>query len=154
MNIEILLSNINIVVWKELVCGRGRVLPLARNTRLLPPAAHLHACYCTHMHEQVLCNIAARAHLYFRANSLSGTVQHFTGNTCPLPLAPEVKFVPAVTAGGSVNFCHGCRFLHFHSFFCVFITKTVEIRWNWWCKIFGLKVRRCKILDKFHVCIY
>ena len=32
------------------------------------------------------------------------------------------------------------------------MTKTVEIRWNWWCKIFSLKIRRCKVLDKFHVC--
>ena len=32
-----------------------------------------------------------------------------------------------------------------------FLTKTVEIRWNWWCKIFSLKIRRCKFLDKFHV---
>ena len=33
-----------------------------------------------------------------------------------------------------------------------FLTKTVEIRWNWRCKIFSLKIWRCKILDKFHVC--
>ena len=33
----------------------------------------------------------------------------------------------------------------------VFPTKTVKIRWNWWCKIFSLKIRRRKILDKFHV---
>ena len=26
------------------------------------------------------------------------------------------------------------------------------MRWNWLCKIFSLKIRRCKILDKFHVC--
>ena len=33
-----------------------------------------------------------------------------------------------------------------------FLTKTVEIRWNWRCKIFSLKIRRCKIFDKSHVC--
>ena len=32
-----------------------------------------------------------------------------------------------------------------------FPTKTVEIRWNWRCKIFNLKIWRCKFLDKFHV---
>ena len=34
-----------------------------------------------------------------------------------------------------------------------FLTKTVKIRWNWRCKIFSLKIRRCKILVKFHVCV-
>ena len=48
--------------------------------------------------------------------------------------------------------CQRCKFLHFHSFFVFFLTKTVKIRWNWRCKIFILKIRRCKILDKFHVC--
>ena len=33
-----------------------------------------------------------------------------------------------------------------------FLTKTVKIRWNWRCKIFFLKIRRCKIFDKFRVC--
>ena len=33
-----------------------------------------------------------------------------------------------------------------------FLTKTVKIRWNWRCKIFSLKIRRCKFFDKFHVC--
>ena len=47
--------------------------------------------------------------------------------------------------------CQRCKFLHFHSFFVFFLTKTVEIRWNWRCKIFNLKIRGCKILDKFHV---
>ena len=32
------------------------------------------------------------------------------------------------------------------------VCSIVEIRWNWQCKIFILKIRRCKILDKFHVC--
>ena len=32
-----------------------------------------------------------------------------------------------------------------------FLTKTVEIRWNWRCKIFSLKIRRCNFFDKFHV---
>ena len=35
-----------------------------------------------------------------------------------------------------------------------FLTKTVEIRWNWRCKIFNLKIRWCKILDKFHVWVW
>ena len=48
--------------------------------------------------------------------------------------------------------CQRCKFLHFHSFFVFFLTKTVKIRWNWRCKIFSLKIRRCKIFDKFHVC--
>ena len=47
--------------------------------------------------------------------------------------------------------CQRCKFLHFHSFFVFFLTKTVKIRWNWRCKIFSLKIRGCKILDKFHV---
>ena len=38
--------------------------------------------------------------------------------------------------------------------FCVFNTKTVEIRWNLRCKSFSLKFRLCKILDKSHVCFY
>ena len=33
------------------------------------------------------------------------------------------------------------------------MAKTVETRKNWRCKIFSLKIRRCKFLDKFHVCI-
>ena len=32
-----------------------------------------------------------------------------------------------------------------------FLTKTVEIRWNWRSQIFSLKIRQCKILDKFLV---
>ena len=40
----------------------------------------------------------------------------------------------------------------FSLIFVFFPTKTVEIRWNWRCKIFSLKIRRCKFLDKFHVC--
>ena len=32
--------------------------------------------------------------------------------------------------------------------------KTVEIRWNWQSKSFGLKFRLCEILDKSHVCFY
>ena len=44
---------------------------------------------------------------------------------------------------------------NFHCHFCP-RRKAVkfchpEIKWNWWCKIFGLKIRRCRILDKFHV---
>ena len=33
----------------------------------------------------------------------------------------------------------------------LYITETVEIRWNCRCKSFGLKIRQCKILDKTHV---
>ena len=47
----------------------------------------------------------------------------------------------------SVNFSICTHFL------CFFLTQTVEIRWNRRCKIFSLKIRRCKILDKFHVCM-
>ena len=36
--------------------------------------------------------------------------------------------------------------------FSVFITETVQIRWNWRCKSFSQKIRLCKILDKSHVC--
>ena len=50
-------------------------------------------------------------------------------------------------------FCQRSKFLHFLSFFVFFPTKTVEIRWNWGYKIFSLKIRRCKFLDKFHVCL-
>ena len=49
--------------------------------------------------------------------------------------SPEVRFVTAVTAGGSVKFCQWCKFLHFHS----------------GCQIFGLKIWRCKFFDKSHV---
>ena len=49
-------------------------------------------------------------------------------------------------------FASGEKIIRFYSFFCVFITKTVEISWNWRCKSFGLKFRRCKFFDKFHVC--
>ena len=51
-------------------------------------------------------------------------------------------------------FASGVNFSIFTHFFVFFLTKTVEIRWNWWCKIFSLKIRRCKILDKFHVCCH
>ena len=50
-------------------------------------------------------------------------------------------------------FARGVNFTIFTHFLFFFLTKTVEIRWNWRCKIFNLKIRRCKILDKFHVCI-
>ena len=56
----------------------------------------------------------------------------------------EVEFVHAVSASG-VNFS---IFTHF---FVFFLTKTVKIRLNWRWKIFSLKIRGCKILDKFHV---
>ena len=78
-----------------------------------------------------------------------------TGSSEPLSsqyLYTELEFVTPVTAGGSVKFCQRCKFFHFHSFFVFFLTKTVEIRWNWRCKIFSLKIRRCKVWDKFHVC--
>ena len=53
------------------------------------------------------------------------------------PEVPEVRFVHAVTAGGSVNFFDsGVNFSIFTHFLC-FITKTVEIRLNLRCKIFG-----------------
>ena len=43
--------------------------------------------------------------------------------------------------------------LNFHfDFWHTSLTKTVKIRWNWRCKIFSLKIRQCKILDKFYVC--
>ena len=65
----------------------------------------------------------------------------------------EVEFVHPVSAGGSVKFvASGVNFSIFTHFLCFFFTKTVEIGWNWRCKIFNLKIRRCKILDKFHVC--
>ena len=48
-------------------------------------------------------------------------------------------------------FASGVNFFIFTHFLCFFPTKTVEIRWNWRCKIFSLKIRRCKFLDKFHV---
>ena len=48
-------------------------------------------------------------------------------------------------------FASGVNFSIFTHFFVFFLTKTVEIRWNWWCKIFSPKIRRCKFLDKFHV---
>ena len=49
------------------------------------------------------------------------------------------------------SFARGVNFSIFTHFLCFFPTKTVEIRWNWRCKIFSLKIRRCKFLDKFHV---
>jgi len=49
-------------------------------------------------------------------------------------------------------FASGVNFSIFTHFFVFFLTKTVEIRWNWWCKIFSPKIGRCKILNKFHVC--
>ena len=63
------------------------------------------------------------------------------GSPTPTPysLGSSVKFLPVVWISP------------FSHFFCVFITKTVEIRWNWRCKSFSLKFRRCKILDKSHV---
>ena len=48
-------------------------------------------------------------------------------------------------------FASGVNFSIFTHFFVFFLTKTVEIRWNWWCKIFSPKIRRCKFSDKFHV---
>ena len=48
-------------------------------------------------------------------------------------------------------FASGVNFSIFTHFLCFFLTKTVKIRWNWRCKIFSLKIWRCKILDKFHV---
>ena len=59
--------------------------------------------------------------------------------------------VPSLPAAVKI-FCQRCNFLHFHSFVYVFITKTVEIWWNLGCKIFGLKIWRCKLCDNSHVC--
>ena len=50
-------------------------------------------------------------------------------------------------------FACGVNFSIFTHFFVFFLTKTVEIRWNWWCKIFSPKIWRCKFLDKLHVCL-
>ena len=50
-------------------------------------------------------------------------------------------------------FASGVNFSIFTHFF-VLVGKTVEIRWNCRCKIFSLKIRRCKFLDKFHVWCY
>ena len=80
----------------------------------------------------------------------------------PLPPSPFQKTFWGTHRGGFCPCCH-CRrqckifascvnFSIFTHFLCFFLTKTVEIRWNWRCKIFSLKIRRCKILDKFHVC--
>ena len=51
-------------------------------------------------------------------------------------------------------FASGVNFSIFTHFFVFFPTKTVEIRWNWRCKILSLKIRRCKFLNKFRVCCY
>ena len=65
---------------------------------------------------------------------------------------------------GGICPCRQCRrqckifasrvnFSIFTHFLCFFPpTKTVEKMWNWRCKIFNFKIRRCKFLDKFHVC--
>ena len=50
-------------------------------------------------------------------------------------------------------FASGVNLSIFTHFFVFFLTKSVEIRWNWRCKIFGLKIRWCKIFDKSHVCL-
>ena len=44
-------------------------------------------------------------------------------------------------------FASGVNFSIFTHFLCFFPTKTVEIRWNWRCKTFSLKIRRCKFLE-------
>ena len=73
----------------------------------------------------------------------------------------EIDVCVCVCIGG-ICYCRHCRrqckifasgvnvsiFTHF---FLFFLTKTVEIRWNWRCKIFSLKIRQCNIFDKFHV---
>ena len=48
-------------------------------------------------------------------------------------------------------FASGVNFSIFTHFWCFFFTKTVEIRRNWRCKMFSLKIWRFKIFDKFHV---
>ena len=58
--------------------------------------------------------------------------------------------VPSLAAT-VLSFCQQCKFLHFYLFFCVFITKNIDIKWNWRCNFFTLKIRRCKILDKSHI---
>ena len=66
--------------------------------------------------------------------SLHWTMHWFRGEICPCRHCRRQCKI----------FVQRCKFLHFHSFFCVFITKTVEIRWNWRCKSFNLKFRRWK----------
>ena len=70
----------------------------------------------------------------------------------PSPLATRVEISPShhplrqcKIFASSVNFSVSL-------IFCVYITKTVEVRWNWQCQSFGLKIWQCKILDKSHVC--
>ena len=43
-------------------------------------------------------------------------------------LLTEVRFVAAVTASGSVKFLPAVLISPFHSFFVLFLTKTVKIR--------------------------
>ena len=76
---------------------------------------------------------------WFRENRT--LTPHPWGGTFPCrQCRRQCKFLPAVYISP------------FSLIFCDFITKTVEIRWNWRCKIFGLKIQRCKIFNKFHVC--
>ena len=58
----------------------------------------------------------------FKLSKLEGGVGGKLHSAKAKPYFSEVKFVNAVTAGGSV------KFLHFHSFFVFFLTKTIEIR--------------------------
>ena len=55
-------------------------------------------------------------------------------------------------AGDSVKFLPPVQISPFKLIACFFINKTFEIGWNLRCKNFGLKIQRCKILDKPHVC--
>ena len=42
-------------------------------------------------------------------------------------ISPEVRFVTAVTASGSINFCQTCKFLHFYyKFVCVLSPKLLK----------------------------
>ena len=56
---------------------------------------------------------------------------------------PEVRYFSASSASGIIKFCQQCKFLHKQHILCVLITKTVEIRRNLRCKIFGPKIWRC-----------
>ena len=46
-------------------------------------------------------------------------------------------------------FANGVNF-SINNIFSYLITETVEILWKWQWKVFGLKIRRCKIMDKNH----
>ena len=51
------------------------------------------------------------------------------GNNFDSDLGSEVRFVTAVIAAGSVNYCaSGVNFSK--NIFCAFIPKAIEIQWN------------------------